>query len=48
MAKHMVRSRSHGVMTCDQSGCERMGWVKEKRLRKENVTMWSIGHMEGL
>ena len=21
---------------------------KEKRLRKENVTMWSIGHMEGL
>ena len=22
--------------------------VKEKRLRKENVTMWSVGHMEGL
>ena len=21
---------------------------KEKRLRKENVTMWSVGHMEGL
>ena len=20
---------------------------KEKRLRKENVTMWSVGHMEG-
>ena len=21
---------------------------KEKRLRKGNVTMWSVGHMEGL
>ena len=21
---------------------------KEKRLRKENVTMWSVGHMRGL
>ena len=21
---------------------------KEKRLRKENVTMWSVGHMKGL
>ena len=21
---------------------------KEKRLRKENVTMWSVGHMGGL
>ena len=44
----MVKSRPCGVMTCDRSGHERMHWVKEKRLRKENITMWSIGHMGGL
>ena len=44
----MVRSQLHGAMTCDWSGHEGMRRVKEKRLRKENVTMWSVGHMEGL
>ena len=48
VAKHMVRSRLHGVTTCDWSGHDRMCWVKGKRLRKENITMWSIGHMRGL
>ena len=35
-------------MTCDWLGRDRTHWVKEKRLRKENITMWSIGHMGGL
>ena len=44
----MVRSWMRGATTCDQLGHERMHQVKEKRLRKENITMWSIGHMGGL
>ena len=48
MAKRMVRSRSRGVTTCGWLGHDRMRQVKGKRLRKENITMWSIGHMGGL
>ena len=44
----MVRSWSCGATTCDRSGHNRMCQVKEKRLRKENITMWSVGHMGGL
>ena len=44
----MVRSQLHSVMTCDWSGHDRIHWVKGKRLRKENITMWFIGHMGGL
>ena len=44
----MVRSQSHGATTCDQLGHDRMCQVKGKRLRKENIPMWSIGHMGGL
>ena len=32
----------------DWSDRKRMHRVKEKRLRKGNVMMWSIGHMRGL
>ena len=38
----------HGVTICDWSDCKRMRQVKEKRLRKGNVTMGSVGHMRGL
>ena len=40
MAKHMVRSRLVGL--------QKNVLGKEKRLRKGNVTMGSVGHMRGL
>ena len=46
--KQMVRSQPRGAMTCDQLGHDRMRWVIEKKLRKESITMWSVGHMGGL
>ena len=46
MAKQMVRPQPCGAMTCDQLGHDRMWWVIEKELRKENRTMWSISHMK--
>ena len=54
MSTRFVCGKAYGkvlIARCDDLrlvGPRKNALGKEKRLRKENVTMWSVGHMEGL